>query len=171
MVAAPPRSGTGYLAAVLRCCGVRCGHEAVYTPAVAAGGTPNWDRYDGDVSWLAVPRLAGHHGPVFHQTRDPAATAASMVRTGLFSRRYAFGWRVPYQRTILQAIPDLFDAATPLARADRMLAEWNRRAAGHAVVSWRVEDVTVGLLVDVFDVDAGRARRALLEVPTTVNTR
>lgn len=173
VVVAAPRSGTGYLARVLKRCGVACGHEDVYTPHVAVGvNRPWWGRWQGDVSWLAAPRLDDipDDVTVFRQTRDPRHTAASMVATGMFDRVHRYGWLAAYQQAVLAVIPDLFDEPTPYARAERVRVEWNRLADSRAVMSWRVEDITVGMLSGVFDAPPHRARSALAATPTTYNT-
>ena len=47
------RGGTAYVCEVLKSLGLKAGHEDVFTRR----GVVNWDLYEADVSWLAVPCL------------------------------------------------------------------------------------------------------------------
>ena len=100
------RSGTGYIASLFNAAGLRCGHEDVYN--VQAGVRDVWvkthrptplremrarlgeerrrrrARFDGDASWMAVPRLPHFRGAAFLQVRDPLAVVSSFQGTRFF---------------------------------------------------------------------------------------
>jgi hypothetical protein len=79
------RSGTNYTASLLSELGVRCGHEAVFTPFTTAfAGFGDWQ---GDSSWLAVPFLGALPAGtvVLHQVRDPEAVVSSFVGIRFFA--------------------------------------------------------------------------------------
>ena len=88
----PPRSGGGYVASVLRQCGINCGHEEVFT----AGGFIGWNGYEGDASWFAIGYIADlaqavrDGAYVIHQVRNPLHTVRSMLSSAVVARRSEF---------------------------------------------------------------------------------
>lgn len=124
------RCGTGYVAAVMRACGVRCGHENWWTPEASR----RQSGLDGDSSWLALPDIeAGRwSGPVVHVVRNPVDVVASLLGIGIFARPTA------YRAFALWHEPDLSELP-PLAAAVAWWQRWNDRCAVVADVTVRVE--------------------------------
>lgn len=72
------RSASGYLARLLRVCGIACGHETYWR----ADGHPSAGGLTCDSSWIAAPdvlRGDTYGGTILHQTRHPLAVVSSMV--------------------------------------------------------------------------------------------
>jgi len=71
------RGGTAYVTEVLKSLGLRAGHEDVFTRR----GVVNWDEYDADVSWLAVPYLERDWGiEIIRVVRNPMDVINSILR-------------------------------------------------------------------------------------------
>lgn len=88
-IVGPPRSGTGYAAALLTAAGLDCGHEAYWN----LGDPPATRPHLGDVSWLALPALEADRDDVtvFALLRDPRDVVASIAYGELWTdgaRRY-----------------------------------------------------------------------------------
>lgn len=78
VIVGPGRSGSGYIAQVLRECGIRCGHENWWYPDIE--GAERINGLDGDSSWCALGLgLGGYEGIVLGQVRHPAATMTSLA--------------------------------------------------------------------------------------------
>lgn len=167
------RSGTGYIARVLQLCGMEIAHEGVYGPLQALGreGLKWWD-LDGDSSWLAVPLIASHDGPVFLQVRDPLACIPSLAATGLFADVVTG----IYQDVVRTHAPEVFWYDSEIERAAAFWVAWNQRALPWVRGWWRVEDVGVEEIRRVAEslgrfITEDRATEALAEVPRDFNTR
>jgi hypothetical protein len=137
------RSGTRFVAELLRACGIRAGHEDWW----------NWLgnrslRLDGDVSWLAAWNVEGFHGPVLNQLRDPIRVIGSYAQA---HRRKGYD-------------------GDPIEYALRVTVERMRKAAEVSHWSWRVEDMDVPLLAEIcrrvgFPDAAKHAETAIAMVP------
>lgn len=131
-------SGTGFMAALLRACGVRCGHEQWWTPI----GRRRVAGLAGDSSWLAVPDIeaGAWSGPVVHVTRDPVATVRNLVGGGVFSP-------AGHPRFVEFACahePGL-TGVPPVEAAVEWWVRWNGRCAMVADLTVRIEDVPARL--------------------------
>lgn len=131
------RSGTGYCAGLLRACGVRCGHEAVFTPSVALGRQiVDWAGHEADCSWLAAP-LLGRSGITYEVlvTRHPAAVIRSWLELNILDRDddYTAVIELHTPRTAQGAMAD---------RALRHWMSWNLLAGARAAEVVRLEDVS-----------------------------
>lgn len=138
------RSGTTWMTEALNACGLKVGHEAVFTPYSVPGFVPlDWGDYDGDCSWMAVPVL--HRVPdatVIHVVRDPLLVVQSWVDLGLFDQPTPCN---PYMGIIADYTPAVFAEAQPI---DRVLAHWigwNNAAEAQADVTVRIEDMPIAL--------------------------
>lgn len=159
------RSGTAYCALVLQEQGVRAGHEAVYRPDHRG----SWRGLEGDVSWLAVPRLEAERfeGRVVHVVRDPRWCIRSSLRIGKFQR--APRDETPWLRYARLHCPTAWLAADPYERACRFWVEWNQRAEAVADVTLRLEALSPAVLLDAIGRDLASATSSL--VPQTANHR
>lgn len=150
------RCGTGYIAAVLRRCGVKCGHENWWT----ADPKRVQDDLDGDSSWLALPAVeAGEwSGPVVHVVRHPVSVVRSFVGLG-----FPDWLSLPY-------VPDL--AALPQPQlAIEFWCRWNDRCAAVADVTVRVEDALSYLDHMSKVVECPLCAELAAQVPTRYNSR
>lgn len=126
------RSGTAYTAAVLRACGVLCGHESWWTPLPER----RMATLDGDSSWMALPDIesGAWSGPVVHVVREPVATVRALLGIEFFGhhdpdahRRFA------YEHEPCMA------GMEPVEAAVHWWASWNARCAAVADITVRVE--------------------------------
>lgn len=134
-IVGPPRSGTGYAAALLTAAGLDCGHEDYWhlgdPPAVARRG---------DASWLALPRLEADRSgvTVFALLRDPRDVVASLAYGELWTpaarryRRFAFDH--------LGRLPAGDDLRSRIGWSAELAAEWTVRTLA---IADRVLDVDV----------------------------
>ena len=138
------RSGTGFVSSALTSCGVQTGHEQWWNAfGVRAPGLV------GDASWYATNYLDDYGGKVWHQVRHPLKVVRSMLGGPLFDDD-APGWVAPFElERRSQSGYDITD--TPEAKALRTVAHWWETAEKHAERTWRLEDVTPGLLVELAD--------------------
>lgn len=183
------RSGTNYIARVLRAAGVRCGHEDWWGPMPGLG-EGSWipqptltDRLrdlvsrtmvevrrrrrslDGDSSWLAVPHLEDFDGLVLLQLREPLRVIRSLVALEMFSAP-----RNAFELKARVFVPQTGDS---LVDAMRWWVMWNLRASESADLVYRIEDLDAPLLRDILELigaDPARAEKALSSVPTRTNT-
>jgi len=80
-----PRSGTSYVASLLRALGFDCGHERSFDPWHMTLAEERADKgIWGDSSWLVVPYLADLPAStrVVHVVRDPVDAINSIIGTG-----------------------------------------------------------------------------------------
>lgn len=187
------RSGTGYIAQLLRAAGLRCGHEDWFTwvPGVRDHQTiprtslrmrlrgpmsrlrEEWrrrrQRLDGDASWMAVPSLMRFKGMVFLQLRHPLAVISSLVSHRFFSDPSRYGVWLRFAHAHFQGTgDDVLDAM-------RWWVQWNAWADPHADLTYHLEELDVPLLTDMLDMlgledPESRARHSLATVPVTVNS-
>lgn len=153
------RSGSAYIAQVLRACRVVCGHESWFNP-----WNSHVDGLDVESSWAAIVEgLDDFDGPIFHQVRHPLDVISSLVKHPSHGEYAAMRDRMfPY-------VPD-----DPIEVA---LFNWFYfvEACEHvAQRTWRLEDVDAGLLVDIgkavdIDVTYEAAETALAIVPRNFN--
>lgn len=168
------RSGTGYVAATLRAAGVDCGHEAVYGPPQAVGANPPlWRHHRADASWLAVPVLDDHPGPVALALRHPLRVVDSLDRLNLFAWEREPHRRNAYRAAVAGWAPQVFAHDDPIVRAAHFAASWPRLTRTPDLV-FNVEDfdaATLRRLAELagvaISVDAAAA--ALEATPTDVN--
>lgn len=153
------RSGSGYIAQVLRAARVVCGHEDWYNP---------WDSHvdglDIESSWAAIVEgVDDFEGPIFHQVRHPLDVISSLLKQRSAGRYAAMRDRMfPY-------IPD-----DPVEVA---LFNWFYfvEACEHvAQRTWRLEDIDAPLIIDIakavdIQVTPAQADTALAIVPRTFN--
>lgn len=127
------RSGTGYVAELMRANGINCGHEGWFKPEGQETGL------DGDASWLALPDIeaGAWKGPVAHVVRNPVAVVHSLMGIKFFHPETADAPYPQYARRHLPAIADL----PPLEAAVEWWVQWNERCAQVADVKLRVEDL------------------------------
>jgi hypothetical protein len=189
------RSGTNYIATVMRRMGVSCGHENVFRHQ----SRPPFDfhGYDGDASWLAAPWLTSLPDDVvaIHQLRDPMPTIRSWVSTGLFDRVRLEGGLIRHLgKRLLHAppagyyahrvfvrrhAPEVFTERGPVTRAARYWVDWNRMvehaSAGHPYLSFGLGQIDEGLVTRILDLievpNHDRIGEALSSVPHDVNAR
>lgn len=172
------RSGTGFMAAVLKHAGLDAGHELYWH----AHGGKQGSQLDVDVSWLALPAVEGHSwngpwtGPTLHVVRHPVDTARSLLATGLFSADFA---RNPYAMHARMhcARAGMLADWNPLHAAVEFWCDWNARCAAVADATVRLEDAGAPeWCVAVADVlgmglDAEAVAKAVADTPRDTNTR
>lgn len=84
IITSTPRSGTGWMAQVLRAMGISCGHEQVFN---AHYKVESWTSdAQCESSWMAAPflRCQDPDTIVVHLVRDPLKTIASLIATNHF---------------------------------------------------------------------------------------
>lgn len=161
------RHGSGFIAQVLRRCGVPCGHEDVYDLEVVPCGL------DVDSSWLAMPRLEKQRSGirVFHQWRNPLRVLTSMM-----GKELEDGVGVQYMNFRKRCSP----AQAPRNPQDRLrffvesLANWLKRCDAISEYSYSIDDITPQDVMRIADaagitVMEDEAREALTSVPKNVN--
>lgn len=152
------RSGSGYVAAVLRAAGVPCGHEEWWGPdAPCPAGLV------ADSSWCALPAMLHRPVPhVFLQVRDPLKVVASLVASP------DWGPYVPYRAAVGFA-----SQGDPVKAAMALYVGWNALCESVAGRWWRVEDIKASDLLAVTGPHTRLSQReavgALTSVPCDFN--
>lgn len=167
------RSGTGYVAEILRHAGVSCGHEAVFTPGtVLRGDVPDWTGYDAESSWLALPSLGAfrmrHGGAVVLVVRHPVETVRSFLDLGVFDRVD------DYSEAIAKTTPVTMGEEDARSRALAHWVNWNYYSARFADEILRVEDLhplAFAPYVAALGANPERLLAAFDEVPRDVNSK
>jgi len=124
LVTGCPRSGTGYVAALLRRLGLSCGHADHLNPERLELGVPPWPaELAGEASWYAAPY--GENLPagtvVVHVVRAPAAALSSLWRSRLFRTRSV-------DRAFLERHAPVLMRGTPVQQTARIWSAWNEIA-------------------------------------------
>ena len=169
-----PRSGTAYAAALFSALGVRCEHEKVFGIAQALGEQPvHWGDAQGDSSFLAVPFLPLQDTVVLHQVRHPLEFTRSIVGIAFLSDHRR---EKPFPTIIGRHAPEVYEQPREALRAAVLWRTWNMRAEAHADITYRLEDLDVGLLLRLaelveLDLSEEQAAEALRRVPRDVNAR
>ncbi|MBI2706452.1 MAG: hypothetical protein HYX32_14360 [Actinobacteria bacterium] len=167
------RGGTKVAAEAFSRLGLRCGHEAIFTPDIER--VPSFGSADGDVSWLAAPFL-DELPPgtiVLHQLRHPLDVIRSIIARrsvstkphAMITARYRLqrrGIRVAapvsnpdFVRFASRHCPDLFSYPDENTRAAHYWTEWTQlNAAGRSnpelvYREYHVEDLDGSLLFDL----------------------
>lgn len=183
------RSGTAYIAQLLTACGIPCGHEEYFKPqpGLREEGAVRYDPlrrirrpvgqlrehvrrsrldWEGEASWLAVPRLGNYRGTVVLQLRHPLPVIRSFLARGFFES----GANHPHRRFAERYFSLTGD---PVIDAMRWWQVWNESAAQRADIIYpleRVEDCLVDLLADLGVDNADEsARRGLERLAGPVN--
>lgn len=135
------RSGTTYIAKVLKHCGLKVSHEKI---------SP-----DGVVSWLMVvtsdsapygpPYVEGAYKHIFHQVRCPLKTIASV-----YCNEPPESWRY-----IQKFLPQIKNTDSVLIKCVKYWIYWNLLAEAKAEFTYRVEDteealVTMGEILGIY---------------------
>lgn len=171
------RSGTGYVAMLLRAAGIDCGHEGAFGPnQVLRDEDPTWFDLEGDSSWLAGPRLPLEDTIVGHQVRHPLAVIRSLVGMRLFADPIVHPEHAPYLEVVRRVAPAIFDESTEADAAALYWALWNLHCSQHAALTWRVEALTDPVTAAEVTEALGHARtpegmaRVISIVPTNYNS-
>ena len=103
------RSGTTYCKAILQICGIRTGHQEVFTWDTVKTGEWDWGEFAGEASFMAVPLLEKikerePNTTIVTVTRNIKAVESSWSKRGVFEP----GWEKFY--------PDFYDALRLYAR-------------------------------------------------------
>jgi hypothetical protein len=138
------RSGTGFMAAVLKAAGLDAAHEGYWH----AHDSGHASQLDIDVSWLALPAIEfGVHGSntepwtgrTLHVVRHPVDTVRSLLGTGLFTFDMAAN---PYaaHAWMHSRVAGMLAGHNPLHAAVEFWCDWNARCAAVADATVRLED-------------------------------
>jgi hypothetical protein len=174
LVTGCPRSGTQYSSVLFSALGARCDHEQVFGIEQALGlKQVEWNGYDGDASFLAVPFLPLDGVVVLHQTRHPLEFIRSVVGIRFLSDHRA---EKPFPSVIGRNAPEVYEPEHEAERAALLWRIWNRRAESHAAITYRLEDLDVGLVLRLaqlleLELSEDQVARALDSIPRNVNAR
>ena len=174
LVTGCPRSGTRYTATLYKHLGVHIEHERVFGVGEAMGNRPvRWRLFEGDVSWLAVPSLPLDDVVVMHQVRHPLEFVRSVVGFGFLSDERA---DLAFPKVVRHNAPEVYVPSTQIERGATMWRVWNERAAPHATITYRIEDLDAGLLLDLcrlieLPVSDEQAEFAIETLPKNINQR
>jgi hypothetical protein len=176
VVTGAPRSGTTYVARVLREIGVECHHERRFNPWEVVMEAYRLDDIPwGDASWLAAPFLPmlPEGTKVFHVVREPLKTLNSIIGTGQID------WPHDYRTFIAKHCWNDEDywPADVAADAQTFWLRWNLmiERSGRVDRRFRVEDLpallpAIASTLGRTDLSEQLVARALA-VPADVNTR
>lgn len=161
------RSGTGFIADAMSLLGIQFGHEGYWN--VFGTRAPGML---GDSSWIATNYMDDYAGKVWHQVRHPLHVINSLIGNELFEAD-APGWVKPFEEERKRWAGYETDDDV-LVKALRVVAHWWTVADKHATRTWRLEDMTPGLLVELCaelgrDVDLQTARSVIERLGTGVN--
>lgn len=152
IVTGAARSGTGYVAQVLKSAGMPCGHEAIFSHGGLDSAKLAVLQHPAllvDSSWLAAPFLVDEwlEGvTVIQVVRDPRKAVESILRVKAFIEDN------PYSRFAYRHVPEMRDWRRPEEQAAAYYLAWNRMVEPWAAARHRVEDDPQGLL-DLFAIE------------------
>lgn len=147
------RSGSKYIAEVMKACGLRFGHERIFRQRPKVREALKETDLQGDSSWMAVPYLKIYPAiAAFHQVRHPLRSVNSIVARG-FLDEGALRWPrglESYTEFARTYCPEAFHFLPPQDRALAYWTRWNVFAREVCRMTWRVEDVSPELLAYLF---------------------
>jgi hypothetical protein len=152
LITGSARSGTGYIAQVLKSAGIPCGHEAIFSHGGLDSAKLNVlaePPFIADSSWLAAPFLSDDwlkDVVIIHLVRDPVKTIESILRLKWLEQD------TPYSRFAFRHVSELRDWRRMEERAAVYWLAWNRKIASYATIWHRVED-DPGTLLDLLGID------------------
>jgi len=158
------RSGSTYIARLLRECGIPCGHEQWWNPFEKR--TPGLKV---DSSWCVVPFLEAYRGVIWHQVRDPRACIASLLANEV-QRPIKPYW------SLRQRLCSISEDQSELDKSVELYLTWNSECERFTNTRWRVEHVDGALLGKLcanlgYDVPGKKIETALARVPNQCNHR
>jgi hypothetical protein len=177
VVTGTPRSGTKYVARLLREVGFHCTHERYFNPWEVIVRSGRLDsRRRGDSSWLAAPYLSAlpETVKVFHVVRDPLAAVNSIIGTGQID------WPADYRTFIARHCwgDENYWPADVAGDAQHFWLRWNAmiEESGRVLRRFHLESLASSLTDLVRDIDPQRAesldvQAVLGAMPPTVNAR
>lgn len=155
LVTGCPRSGTKYIAFLLRELGLDVRHEAM-----GRDGTASWCMaVDADATPWGPPRRAHAFAASLHQVRNPALVIPSL------STLQPASWQFVFAHTPCRP------ADPPLVRSAKLWYHWNRHAERTTQWRYRVEHLPAAFDEFCSRVGVAADRRALRRVQPNVNTR
>lgn len=128
------RSGTRYFSELLTACGIRCGHERVFGPSLS---DVDWQDWEADSSWMAIPHLHAETAPVVLVARHPLSVVKSWVEIGFFTKHDR---RNPCHDVLRGFAPEVYEWADPWNRALEMWIQLNKVALSYAELVFRLEE-------------------------------
>jgi hypothetical protein len=189
------RSGTKYMATLLRRLGVRCKHERVFNISrlvhneEAVSTLQHYGEMEGDSSFLAAPYLSTFPPGtvVLHQVRHPVAVIRSHMGIHFFSDPYEPSEFLAFNHPdiltfIARHAPAVFRDENEVATCMRYWVAWNSMIqqveAGSeiAYLRYRIEDMDESLLRRILDLirvnySDEDLQNVLQDVPRSVNRR
>lgn len=138
------RSGTKYCQAILRICGIKCGHQTIFRHENTLNKEWDWLDFAGDSSFEAVPllRLVKKQEPetkIILVKRNKINTIASQLKWGWFSNmktEYAL-----FTKVLNKYFPDVLKQPTAQQRAELYYELWNAEAERYADSVYQLEDL------------------------------
>lgn len=150
LITGAARSGTGYIAQVLRSAGVHCGHEDVFSHWGLEHIEGLAETWEADSSWLAAPFLEESFldgTTIVHLVRRPRDTLESLTLTAIVHNRDS-----PYFKFARRYLPSLGQYTGRILQVVHFYVEWNKLIEPHADVFHRVEDEP-GMLLQNLGID------------------
>ena len=193
------RSGTGYIAHLLRRVGYKCGHEDIFKfDYLRLAGPParafvDFPQFDGDSSSGAAPFLQNLPSEtiILHQVRHPVTCIRSHMGIRSFAHQYMPSQFLADDHAEQVAFfegkscPEIFAHADERTRCMDYWVRWNQMVeeiealSGTRYFRYRVEDMNLGLLRKIVGLIGGSVaesedsdlEHALASVPRSVNSR
>ena len=129
------RGGTAYVSKVLCSVGLKAGHESVFTRRPVEVGTPDWEYYDADVSWLAYSDILTHDYDlrIIRVVRNPMSVIRSIINLRLHTQAGFWNW-------VQQSTGNWFKWSEPQDRVAQFYLDWHAGIQERAFEAIRVED-------------------------------
>jgi len=166
------RCGTQWASEALSVCGVRCGHQAVYSHYQTLGRPVQWSNYAGDSSYEAVPMLPTVHKGIIvvALARHPLAVMRSWRSLGLFVDTIDTweSWGL-LSRVLDRHFPEVLAAREPMAQAALFWARWLGAAVARANKVLKLEEVTTEKLFAAVMRPHLHSPKMLAKLPARIN--
>lgn len=140
------RSGTKYCQAILKVCGINCGHQSVFRHENTLSGAWDWGDYDGDSSFEAVPMLGKVKElepgtKVILVLRDMENTIKSQLKWGWFQDSMREEYRL-FSQVLDTYFPSVLSKGNPQERALEYYELWNKEAERYAHLICSLESLS-----------------------------
>jgi len=128
LVVGTGRCGTAWLADVLNRCGIKTGHESVYSTSFLG-----WNDWQGDVTLAGMPYAKNHRS--VHLVRDPLKVVNSFLASQFFAEdcechpeEPGAHLATPYCWYFMRWVPAIYRASDELGRTIRYVVLWSQMA-------------------------------------------
>ena len=147
------RCGTTYCADILRVCGINCGHQSVFKHENTLNSQWDWQNYEGDSSYEAVPILdqikeKEPSTKIILILRDKHKVAKSWINIGMFAEDMRTKFYM-LSCVLDKYFPEVLQQKTPYEKAIKFSEQWIEHALYFSDYVFDIDTLDTSLLFEI----------------------